>query len=143
MCCVVCSCLLPLFCSVGYEMPRTVASKFPNSHPNRLMNYVFNMRLTPVEPDALPIVDLPTLDSEEENGPDEEDTAMLATKATAEEPDQLISPPPEPLDASESEEDDEDVQPDGKIVKVRVCACLRIAVALLTSACLPAGLHDM
>ncbi len=88
------------------------------------MNYVFNMRLTPVEPDALPIVDLPTLDSEEENGPDEEDTAMLATKATAEEPDRLVSPPPEPLDASESEDDDEDVQPDGKIVKVRVYMCV-------------------
>lgn len=104
------------------------------------MNYVFNMRLTPVEPDALPIVDLPTLDSEEENGPDEEDTAMIATKATAEEPDQLVSPPPEPLDASESEEDDEDVQPDGKIVKVCLLAfaCLRLTVTLVTSANVPA-----
>lgn len=102
-------------------MPRAISAKFPNAHPNKLMNYVFNMRLTPVEPDALPIVDLPTLDSEDE----EEDAT--AGKAGAEESvdiDHLVSPPPEQVDAaSETEEEDEDIQPDGKIAKV-ICSWL-------------------
>lgn len=91
------------------------------------MNYVFNMRLTPVEPDALPIIDLPTMDSEDEANQinnDDDDTNLKSTGVTAnshnEEMDQLVSPPPETRDVtSDTEEEDLD-EPvvDGKVVKV-------------------------
>ncbi len=94
-------------------MPRSVAAKFPNSHPKKLMNYVFNMKLTPVEPDAMPILDLPTLESEDENGNEEEETGV------GKEGDLLTSPPPETTDmVSETEEEEEEAQFDEKIIKV-------------------------
>jgi hypothetical protein len=100
---------------VGYEMPRVVASKFTNSHPNKLMNYVFNMRLTPVEPDALPILDLPTLESEEEN---EEEENGVVKPTNGDDMDLLMTPPPEPTDAtSGTEEEEDDLQAEDKIVK--------------------------
>eukprot|EP01031_Cornospumella_fuschlensis_P034759 gene34759-42090_t len=52
---------------IGYEIPRSVLTKFPNTHPRKLLNYVFSMRLTPVNPDE-PIWDLPQPLSEEEGG---------------------------------------------------------------------------
>eukprot|EP01038_Epipyxis_sp_PR26KG_P007270 gene7270-9909_t len=33
---------------VGYEIPREVAQKHPSIHPKNLMNYIFNMKLTPI-----------------------------------------------------------------------------------------------
>lgn len=34
---------------IGYEIPRTVGAKFPSTHPHKLLNYVFSMRVSPSE----------------------------------------------------------------------------------------------
>lgn len=36
----------PKVCVVGYEIPRSVSAKFPSSHPHKLLNYVFSMRVS-------------------------------------------------------------------------------------------------
>jgi hypothetical protein len=37
---------LPLSISVAYEIPKSVANKFPDSHPRHLLNYVFSMKVS-------------------------------------------------------------------------------------------------
>ncbi|RYH22705.1 hypothetical protein EON65_18865 [archaeon] len=33
---------------IGYEIPRSVLAKYPNTHPRKLLNYVFSMRVSVV-----------------------------------------------------------------------------------------------
>ena len=34
---------------VAYEVPWSVVSEYPSTHPQKLLNYVFNLMLTPIE----------------------------------------------------------------------------------------------
>ena len=70
--------------SVAYEIPHAVISKYPNAHPYKTLSYVFSMRLTPVDPETTPIVELPTVISSEDEDEDnceserlDSDTAVL------------------------------------------------------------------
>ena len=65
--------------AVGYEIPDSVKAEYPNDHPNKLVNYVFNMNIMRCEPDEEVeevVVDLPSAhmmsDGEEEEEEGEE-----------------------------------------------------------------------
>lgn len=94
---------------IAYEIPRTVAGKYPSTHPQKLLNYVFSMRLTPVDPDQLPLFDLPLLSSDDEleNNAEEEEFIGSSERIGSKGERDISTPVPAALLEESEEEVDE------------------------------------
>lgn len=70
---------------VGYEMPKHEIEKTPTLHPQRCLQYMFKLRLTPVEPESMELVELPVglSDDDLEETYAEGEEALLETPGQA------------------------------------------------------------